>query len=199
MSKVSVTNGGIHDELQEVAPNRNQKYIVQDGKDARAAGNALDWVDVPAFTDDWTSDAQMAYVTPSLIAMKGGFISTIDANDGVMGLVPENHRGELFGIVYANAATLESSVTAIESDWSQGPWGTIGTVDDVSFDTGEQVYVDGLMFVANEVQVVNPYEALYSYRIDDKCFYLGDVYVSLVTPNLGNNPASSPAEWEIVA
>jgi len=46
-------------------------------------------------------------------------------------------------------------------------------------------------------QGVSTYEATRDYKVDRIVESVGLLYKSLVTPNIGNTPASSPSEWEV--
>lgn len=142
-----------------------------------------------------TSTASVAYVTPRAIVAKGFVKSLIDSNTSACFAFPKGFKAKAEQVVKTTVSG--SEVATLTTNHNEGPYGTV-TVN-ATADTGNDVYLEGLVFLAENDQTPNPYQAAYIYNEGDECTSGGATYASLQNANVGNTPASSPTYWEVVS
>lgn len=98
----------------------------------------------------------------------------------------------LFGEV-TQANDLTSQFTA---DFLRG-WGIVGPSDQPTLeDFNAATYTNGQLSAYLHQIGIAEYNALQEYHLGSLCNVAGVVYSSLINANVGNTPASSPAQWK---
>jgi hypothetical protein len=91
--KILFPNGGMADQAIETptSPDMQTLVCVAGSAEMFAKTNLIDRVDLPAFSENWISDATVAYVTENLILLKGTFTSTVANNSDPIAAFPNSH------------------------------------------------------------------------------------------------------------
>ena len=93
-NKILFPNGGMADQAIEtpVSPAMQTLVNIPGSNEMVAKTNSLTWTPMIAGSSKWTSAASVAYVTETVIAMRGTFTSTSAANTDPIGLFPLGYK-----------------------------------------------------------------------------------------------------------
>jgi hypothetical protein len=153
MSDVYFTNSNICVKGTVTPIKKELKVLAQDDQGNQVAvGDLLNWVNLPAANVSWTSQAQVAYVTQNVIAIRGTFTSAVESNTAAMGAFPVGYKPMSFAKIVPSTTSGNPAVKLV-ADSTLGSYGQLSTTTTAA--SGDVVTVDG-MFIANDIQTINP-------------------------------------------
>lgn len=142
-NKILFPNGGMADQAIEtpVSPAMQTLVNIPGSNEMVAKTNSLTWTPMIAGSSKWTSAASVAYVTETVIAMRGTFTSTSASNTDPVGLFPAGYKpATLFNAVVP--ATLASTIAppVVIGTPTTGAHGTLTT--NATIGNGDVINVD---------------------------------------------------------